>query len=58
MNYGTAAAAAATQDPLTHCARPGIETMPLHQPESLQLGFLIHCDTPGMPAFGTFIDMI
>ena len=31
------AAAAATPDPLTHCARPGPEPVPPQQPELLQL---------------------
>ena len=33
---------AATLDPLTHGARPGIEPMPLQQPELLPVGFLTH----------------
>ena len=36
-------------DSLPHYTWPGIETMPLQQPEPLQSGFLTHCATAGTP---------
>ena len=46
----TWATAAATPNPLTHCATPGIKPAPLQQPELLQaVGFLTHCATAETP---------
>lgn len=49
--YTTAAAMA---DPLTHCAGPGIELVPVKRQEPLQSGSSPRCATEGTPGPASF----